>query len=42
MTSEGGTTQAALEVLMAEPSMQSIVLRAVKAAKKRSEELSKI
>lgn len=42
VTSKGGTTQAALEVLMADPGMQSIVLEAVKAAKKRSEELSKI
>jgi len=42
VTSKGGTTQAALEVLMADTGMQSIVLEAVKAAKKRSEELSKI
>ena len=42
VTSKGGTTQAALEVLMADPGLQSIVLEAVKAAKKRSEELSKI
>ena len=42
VTSKGGTTQAALDVLMGEPSLQSILLEAVKAAKKRSEELSKI
>ena len=42
VTSKGGTTQAALEVLMDDRGMQSIVLEAVKAAKKRSEELSKI
>ena len=35
-------TQAALDVLMADAGLQSILLEAVKAAKKRSEELSKI
>ena len=42
VTSKGGTTQAALDVLMADARLQSILLEAVKAAKKRSEELSKI
>ncbi|MEC8476593.1 MAG: pyrroline-5-carboxylate reductase dimerization domain-containing protein [Pseudomonadota bacterium] len=42
VTSKGGTTQAALDVLMADAGLQSILLEAVKAAKKRSEELSKI
>ncbi|MEC9201401.1 MAG: pyrroline-5-carboxylate reductase dimerization domain-containing protein, partial [Pseudomonadota bacterium] len=42
VTSKGGTTQAALDVLMTDAGLQSILLEAVKAAKKRSEELSKI
>ena len=40
VTSEGGTTAAALEVLMAADGLPSLVERAVRAAKKRSVELS--
>jgi len=39
VTSPGGTTQAALQVLMAEDGMPDLMRRAVAAAKKRSEEL---
>ena len=39
VTSPGGTTQAALEVLMAEDGLQSLMTRAVAAAKRRSQEL---
>ena len=42
VTSPGGTTAAALEVLMAEPnSMSDLLEKAVLSAKQRSEELSK-
>lgn len=40
VTSPGGTTAAALSVLMAEDGLASLMKRAVAAAKKRSEELS--
>ena len=42
VTSKGGTTQAALDVLMDEPGLRSLMREAVRAAKKRSEDLSKI
>ncbi|MDX1576265.1 MAG: pyrroline-5-carboxylate reductase dimerization domain-containing protein, partial [Kiloniellales bacterium] len=35
----GGTTEAALEVLMADDGLQALMTRAVAAAKRRSEEL---
>ncbi|MBI1214831.1 MAG: pyrroline-5-carboxylate reductase [Alphaproteobacteria bacterium] len=41
VTSPGGTTAAALAVLMAEPGMQDLFNRALAAATKRAEELSK-
>jgi pyrroline-5-carboxylate reductase len=41
VTSPGGTTAAALEVLMAPDGMQSLLTRAVAAATKRSRELAK-
>jgi pyrroline-5-carboxylate reductase len=41
VTSSGGTTAAALEVLMAPDGMQSLLTRAVAAATKRSRELAK-
>jgi pyrroline-5-carboxylate reductase len=41
VTSPGGTTAAALEVLMGEGGMQSLLTRAVAAATKRSRELAK-
>jgi pyrroline-5-carboxylate reductase len=41
VTSPGGTTAAALEVLMARDGMQSLLTRAVAAATKRSRELAK-
>src|ERR1700742_1097761 len=41
VTSSGGTTAAALEVLMGEGGMQSLMTRAVAAATKRSRELAK-
>jgi pyrroline-5-carboxylate reductase len=41
VTSPGGTTAAALEVLMGEGGMQSLLTRAVAAATKRSSELAK-
>jgi pyrroline-5-carboxylate reductase len=40
VTSPGGTTAAALEVLMAEDGMPLLMRRAVAAAKRRAEELS--
>lgn len=40
VTSPGGTTQAALSVLMAEPGIQDIFYRALAAATKRAEDLS--
>ena len=39
VTSPGGTTQAALEVLMAADGLPALMTRAVAAAKRRSEEL---
>jgi pyrroline-5-carboxylate reductase len=41
VTSPGGTTAAALEVLMGEDGMPSLLTRAVAAATKRSKELAK-
>jgi pyrroline-5-carboxylate reductase len=41
VSSPGGTTAAALEVLMGEDGMQSLLIRAVAAATKRSRELAK-
>jgi pyrroline-5-carboxylate reductase len=41
VTSPGGTTAAALEVLMGEGGLQSLLIRAVAAATKRSKELAK-
>jgi pyrroline-5-carboxylate reductase len=41
VTSPGGTTAAALEVLMGEDGMQPLMIRAVAAATKRSKELAK-
>jgi len=41
VTSPGGTTAAALEVLMGKDGMQSLLIRAVAAATKRSRELAK-
>jgi pyrroline-5-carboxylate reductase len=41
VTSPNGTTQAALEVLMGEPGMRDLLVRAVHAAAKRSRELAK-
>jgi len=40
VTSPNGTTQAALEVLMAEPGLRELLTRAVRAAAQRSRELS--
>ena len=40
VTSPGGTTQAALEVLMADDGLEALMTRAVAAAKRRSEELA--
>lgn len=40
VTSPGGTTAAALEILMSDEGMEDILNKAVRAAKKRSEELS--
>ncbi len=40
VTSPGGTTAAALEILMSEKGLQTLMTRAVKAATKRSRELS--
>jgi len=41
VTSPGGTTAAALEVLMGRDGMQSLLTRAVAAATRRSQELAK-
>ena len=41
VTSPGGTTAAALEVLMAKDGMQPLMIRAIAAATKRSKELAK-
>ena len=41
VTSPNGTTQAALEVLMAEPGMRELLVRATRAAAERSRELAK-
>jgi pyrroline-5-carboxylate reductase len=41
VTSPGGTTAAALEVLMGPDGMQSLLTRAVAAATQRSKELAK-
>ena len=41
VTSPGGTTQAALEVLMAKDGLQPLMIRAIAAATKRSIELAK-
>jgi pyrroline-5-carboxylate reductase len=40
VTSPGGTTAAALEVLMAEPGLRELLRDAVAAAKRRAQELS--
>jgi pyrroline-5-carboxylate reductase len=40
VTSPGGTTQAALEVLMREPGLEQLVKDAVRAAAKRSRDLA--
>ena len=40
VTSPGGTTAAALEVLMAADGLEALMTRAVAAAKRRGEELS--
>jgi pyrroline-5-carboxylate reductase len=40
VTSPNGTTQAALDVLMGEPGMQHLLIRAARAAAKRSRELA--
>ena len=42
VTSPGGTTQAALEVLGAERGLADLISRAVRAAAKRSRELSTV
>ncbi len=41
VTSPGGTTAAALEVLMGADGMQQLMIRAIAAATKRSKELAK-
>ena len=41
VTSPGGTTAAALEVLMGPDGMTSLMIRAIAAATKRSKELAK-
>jgi pyrroline-5-carboxylate reductase len=41
VTSPNGTTQAALDVLMAEPGMRELIARATRAAAKRSRELAR-
>ncbi len=41
VTSPNGTTAAALDVLMADDGLRPLMIRAVAAAKKRSEELAK-
>jgi pyrroline-5-carboxylate reductase len=40
VTSPNGTTQAALDVLMSNPGMRELLIRAARAAAKRSRELS--
>jgi pyrroline-5-carboxylate reductase len=40
VTSPGGTTEAALSILMAENGLESLMARAIRAARKRAEELS--
>ena len=42
VTSPNGTTQAALDVLMAEPGMRELLARAVRAAAERSRELATV
>ena len=42
MTSPNGTTQAALDVLMAEPGMRELLVRATRAAAERSRELATV
>jgi pyrroline-5-carboxylate reductase len=42
VTSPKGTTQAALDVLMAEPGMRELLVRATRAAAERSRELAKV
>ena len=42
VTSPGGTTAAALEVLMANSGLEQLMTKAVAAAKKRGQELSKV
>jgi pyrroline-5-carboxylate reductase len=41
VTSPNGTTQAALDVLMADPGMRELLARAVRAAAERAKELSR-
>ena len=41
VTSPGGTTAAALDVLMGEEGLQPLMIRAIAAATKRSKELAK-
>ncbi len=41
VTSPGGTTEAALKILMADDGLSSLMLRAIAAARKRAEELGK-
>jgi len=41
VTSPGGTTEAALNVLMAANALQPLMIRAVKAAAKRAKELGR-
>ena len=41
VTSPKGTTQAALDVLMGQPGMKELLLRATRAAAQRSRELAK-
>jgi pyrroline-5-carboxylate reductase len=41
VTSPKGTTQAALDVLLAQPGMRELLSRAVRAAAERSQELSR-
>jgi pyrroline-5-carboxylate reductase len=42
VTSPNGTTQAALDILMAEPGMRELLVRATAAAARRSRELQKV
>jgi pyrroline-5-carboxylate reductase len=41
VTSPNGTTQAALDVLMADPGMRELLVRAVRAAAERAQDLSR-